>query len=472
LTLICLLVFSLSGFYTPGRLYFYTPGRLYRGRYKVVMVAEAVSVAYSLFAFVAYVTGWGEDLRRGTLVYAWILSVILLVVARLWASIWSNLVRAETPKRRPDKETIRNVLVIGGGGYIGSALLPKLLDRGYRVRLLDLFIYGPEAIKDVLKHPRLEIVQADFRQVNRVVEAMWNMDAVIHLGAIVGDPACALNEDLTVEVNLMATKMIAEVAKGSGVRRFIFASTCSVYGASDEILDENSLLNPVSLYARSKIASERVLMDMADSDFAPTILRFGTIYGQSGRTRFDLVVNLLTAKALIDGQITISGGDQWRPFVHVDDAASAVFKTLAATSPRIRNQVFNVGSDEQNYTISQVGELIRAAIPTAELIDMGADGDRRNYRASFGKIQRELQFRPTWSVEEGIQQVKEAIESGRILDYRDPKYSNVKFLSDEMSYHLALQEGWALKLINEGLMTQKEPVVSRSQQQSESLAGD
>jgi hypothetical protein len=156
----------------------------------------------------------------------------------------------------------------------------------------------------------------------------------------------------------------------------------------------------------------------------------------------------------------------------VDDAASAVFKTLAATSPRIRNQVFNVGSDEQNYTISQVGELIRAAIPTAELIDMGADGDRRNYRASFGKIQRELQFRPTWSVEEGIQQVKEAIESGRILDYRDPKYSNVKFLSDEMSYHLALQEGWALKLINEGLMTQKEPVVSRSQQQSESLAGD
>ncbi len=224
----------------------------------------------------------------------------------------------------------KHVLVIGGGGYIGSALLPKLLDSGYHVRLLDLLLFGTEPIADVLDHPNLEIVQADFRQVDEVVAAVRGMDTLIHLGAIVGDPACALDEELTIEVNLMATRMIAEVAKGSGVKRFIFASTCSVYGASDEILDERSALNPVSLYARSKIASEKVLRKMADDRFAPVILRFGTIYGLSGRTRFDLVVNLLAAKALIDKQITVFDGDQWRPFVHVDDAAQAVFKVLEA----------------------------------------------------------------------------------------------------------------------------------------------
>ena len=161
------------------------------------------------------------------------------------------------------ESAVRRVLVIGGGGYIGSALLPKLLDAGYHVRLLDLLLYSTEPIQDVLSHPDLEVIQADFRQVDRVVEAMQDVDAVIHLGAIVGDPACALDEELTIEVNLMATRMIAEVAKGSGINRFIFASTCSVYGASDELLDEYSALNPVSLYARSKIASEQVLKNLA-----------------------------------------------------------------------------------------------------------------------------------------------------------------------------------------------------------------
>src|SRR5205823_1693957 len=145
-----------------------------------------------------------------------------------------------------------------------SALLPKLLAQGYSVRVLDLLLYGSEPLAAVLDHPRLEVVQADFRQVDKVVEAMQGVDAVIHLGAIVGDPACALDEELTIEVNLMATRMIAEVAKGSGIRRFCFASTCSVYGANDHMLDEWSELNPISLYARSKLASEKVLMQMAD----------------------------------------------------------------------------------------------------------------------------------------------------------------------------------------------------------------
>jgi len=169
------------------------------------------------------------------------------------------------------KPTARTVLVIGGGGYIGSALLPKLLARGHRVRLLDRMFYGYEPIRDILNHPNLEIRQGDFRRIDKLVECMSNVDAVIHLGAIVGDPACALDQDLTIEVNLIATRTIAEVAKGYGIRRFVFASTCSVYGASaeNELLTETSTLNPVSLYAITKLASEKVLMNMASDKFSP-----------------------------------------------------------------------------------------------------------------------------------------------------------------------------------------------------------
>jgi len=441
LTVICLTVFASAGFYTRGR--------FYSGRYKALVVIQAVSLAYLIFGFLSRFTGWEINFPRGALVIAWMINTAALMTARLWSLAWRTVVRYEPRKSDPlANGRIRNILVIGGAGYIGSALLPKLLAKGhYRVRLLDRLLYGTEAIEEMLDHPRLEVVQADFRHVDKVVDAMQGMDAVVHLGAIVGDPACALDEELTIEVNLMATRMIAEVAKGCGVSRFIFASTCSVYGASDELLNERSLLNPVSLYARSKIASERVLMEMADSSFAPTNLRFGTIYGLSGRTRFDLVMNLLTAKAIVEGNITVRGSDQWRPFVHVNDAAAAVFKVLEAPISTVRNQVFNVGSDEQNFTIGQIGDLIQKLVPTAEILDLGPDGDRRNYRVDFGKIRSALGFIPQWRVEDGIQQVIEAISSGRVADYRDARYSNVKFLSDEGADCLTKTNGWAHELI-------------------------
>lgn len=355
------------------------------------------------------------------------------------------------------KPTPRRVLVIGGAGYIGSGLLVKLLNRGHKVRVLDLLFYGTEPIQSVLDHPNLEIVQADFRRVDELVSCMQGVDAVIHLGAIVGDPACALNRDLTIEINLMATRTIAEVAKGYGIRRFIFASTCSVYGANenDELLTEGSPLNPVSLYAVSKLASEKVLMAMASDTFSPTCLRFSTIYGLSGRTRFDLVVNLLTAKAVMDGEITVQGGDQWRPFLHVDDAALAVLHTLEAPLPVIHKEVFNVGSDEQNRTIQQIGEMVQQMVPSAALINMGAGGDRRDYKASFGKIRQELGFVPQWTITEGIRQVIEEIASGAVSDYREAKYSNVKFLTEEekVAGLVRHESRWAYDLIQQTSIT-------------------
>ncbi|GIV19731.1 MAG: hypothetical protein KatS3mg023_1482 [Armatimonadota bacterium] len=450
LTLIALTVFCLSGFYTHSR--------LYQGRYKAIVILQAVTVAYLLLGFLAYLLPGYLPLQRAVLLLSWGMTLAVVMTTRLGARVWKVLASAERryfSKPAPDRP-VRNVLVIGGAGYIGSALLPKLLERGYFVRLLDLFLYGTESIEPYADHPRLEIVKADFRQIDKVVECMKGMDAVVHLGAIVGDPACALDEDLTIDVNLIATRTIAEIAKGSGASRFIFASTCSVYGASDEILDERSSLNPVSLYAKSKIASERVLHSLASPEFAPIILRFGTIYGLSGRIRFDLVVNLLTAKAVVDGKITIFGNDQWRPFVHVDDAATAIVKVLEAPLALVRNQVFNVGSDEQNYTLQQVGELIHRLVPTAEIISMGSDGDRRNYRVNFGKIRRVLGFKPRWTLEQGVQQVIEALRSGMIKDYRDARYSNVKFLSEEgVSRLFRYQNGWAHALINEAPRSQQ-----------------
>ena len=442
LTAIGLFVFALSGFYTRGR--------AYKGRYKALVITQAVSLAYLLFGFIAYFVGGALDMPRGALVLAWALSVVVLVLSRLWALVWSNVVRSEIDLEKPTPLTVSKVLVIGGAGYIGSALLPKLLAKGYHVRLLDLLIYGTEPIGEVIDHPHLEIMQADFRQVDKVVEAMRNVDAVVHLGGIVGDPACALDEELTIEVNLMATRMIAEVAKGTNVSRFVFASTCSVYGANPATLDERSSLHPVSIYARSKIASERVLKSMAGPGFGPTSLRFGTIYGLSGRTRFDLVINLLTAQAVVEGRITIFGGDQWRPFVHVDDAAEAVLRTLEAPLPLVGNQIFNVGSDEQNYTIQQAGELIARLVPGAELVAEGSDTDPRDYKVSFGKLAKTLGFAPRWTIEQGIKQVIDAIEAGHVKDYRDAKYSNVKFLGDEGASRLIQRRnGWAHELINE-----------------------
>ncbi len=442
LSVICVLVFSLSGFYTYGR--------AYKGRYKALIIFQAVSLSYLLFGFVTYFIGAAPQIPRGALLFAWLVSVTFLVAARGWSRIWLDVIHKEQQSSGLQKRDVKNILVIGGAGYIGSALLPKLLNKGYQVRLLDMLLYDTEPIDAVIHHPRLEVIQADFRDVSKVVEATRGMDAVIHLGAIVGDPACALDEELTIEVNLMATRMIAEVAKGSGVERFIFASTCSVYGASDEMLDERSALNPVSLYARSKIASERVLMSMAGDSFVPVCLRFGTIYGLSGRTRFDLVVNLLTAKAIVEKKITVSGGDQWRPFVHVDDAALAVFNILEAPLDAVRNQVFNVGSEEQNYTIKQVGEMIRDLVPSAQLLDVAFDGDRRNYRVNFNKLHRTLGFVPQWTLERGISQVIEAINSGKVTNYQDAKYSNVKYLSEEGATRKMLRHNqWAHDLIKE-----------------------
>jgi nucleoside-diphosphate-sugar epimerase len=455
ITGVALLVFSMNGFYTRSR--------AYSLRYKFLLVAQAVSLVYLVFSFLVFL-GWDWiNVPRSALLPAWGLNIVFMIGAR----VLHHWTRMEPEQREPSRvirveDGEKRILVIGGAGYIGSALLKRLLPTRRKVRLLDCLLYGTRPIQDLMSSPNLEVVQADFRQVNEIVKAMQGVDEVIHLGGIVGDPACSIDEDVTVEVNLTATRTIAEIAKGSGVERFIFASTCSVYGFNDEVLDERAQPNPVSLYARSKLASERVLLDMADSQFAPIVLRFATVYGFSGRVRFDLVVNLLTAKALIDGEITVIGGDQWRPFVHVDDAARGILTALEAPLSIVRKEIFNVGSNAQNFTIDQVATLINQRVPSAVISRQDMEGDPRNYRVDFKKVHRVLGFEPEWDVESGIDQIANVITSGGISDYRNIEYSNQSFLEsrEEKSSDLLKVHGrWTQTFLEEASGLERPPLV-------------
>ena len=450
---VCFVVFTLNGFYSKSR--------VYRGRYKLLVIAQAVVGSYLLVGFAAFLIPSLISPPREAVAIAMFFTLALTLASRAWVHLWWDMeikrrmkLEAEAAKTDPIPAVPNNqktVLVIGGAGYVGSGLLPRLLEKGYKVRLLDLLMFGNEPIAGVLNHPNLEVTRADFRQVDKVVQAMHGVETVVHLGGLVGDPACALDEALTIEINLVATRVIAEIAKGMGVKRFVFASTCSVYGASDMVLNERSSLNPVSLYARSKIASEQVLQKLQSDDFSVVNLRFGTIFGLSGRTRFDLVVNLLTAKAVVDKKITVFGGDQWRPFVHVDDASLAVMMTVEAPKERVHNETFNVGGNDGNMTLGMVGELVKKLVPDAELIDSGRDGDRRNYRVDFNKIRNLLGFQPQWTVERGVQQVIDALQGGRVSDYRNAMYSNVKYLTEEASSESVKQyyTGWEKEMIEQ-----------------------
>lgn len=447
ITLLCIGFFLATGFYTRGR--------SYKARFKVLTVLQGTSFAFVTFGFLAFMFDSQERVfyfTRIALGISWVLSNILLIAARLWNRMWQRVMAAygEGPDdTAAGASPVRNkILVIGGAGYIGSAAIPLLLEHGHPTRVLDMMLFGRGPLQGCEDNPLLEIVEGDFRHINNVVRTLQGVHTVIHLGAIVGDPACNLDESLTIDINLSATRMIAELARTHGVRRFIFASTCSVYGASPNVLDERSETRPVGIYGDTKLASEKVLLGMNSPDFAVSILRFATIFGLSGRTRFDLVVNLLTAKALVDGEITVFSGQQWRPFVHVEDAARAIVQIVEAPREVIAGETFNVGSNEQNYTISQIGELIHEQVPAAKLSVSQDILDRRDYRVDFSKIRDRLGFEPRWTVQAGIRQVLDAIQSGKVQDYRDAQYSNVKLLSVEGTAQLQ-RDRWAKELIRD-----------------------
>jgi nucleoside-diphosphate-sugar epimerase len=364
-----------------------------------------------------------EDLRLHGVMYVPVVSSIgeiqnILSIDDIAASQSGGSLLAEPEKR---------VLVVGGAGYLGSMLTRKLLNRGYRVRVLDSFIYGRKSLEDLAGNPRCEVVEGDLRSIHTCVTALEGVNAVILLAAIVGDPASKVRPTETIETNVLAAQALASAAKLQHISRFVYASTCSVYGVGADLLDEGAALNPVSLYARTKIASEEIILKMGDSYFAPTILRMGTLYGYSHRMRFDLVVNTMSMKSYTDKQILVFGGKQWRPLLHVEDAAEVYMRCIEADLKNVGNQIFNVGSDEQNYQIEEIAERVSKTLGGIKIQRDDSSLDARDYRVSFSKVRETLGFTPQASVEGAASMIFGRLEDGTIKNPAQRIYYNHYF---------------------------------------------
>ncbi len=332
--------------------------------------------------------------------------------------------RAEQAARR----TVGSVLVIGGAGYLGSVLTRRLLGAGYHVRAFDRLIFGGrregESLKELLNHPDFELVRGDVRHIDEAAAALDGVDACILLAAIVGDPASKANPRETIGTNLVAAQALAEACRYQQINRFLYASTCSVYGLGSAVLDESSPLAPVSLYARTKIGSEQGILGLADQNFAPCCLRLSTLYGPSPRMRYDLVVNTFVLKAFAEHRIVVKGGQQWRPLLHVRDAAHAFQLALEAPIECVRGQTFNVGSDAQNYQIRSLGQLVCDLLPDVEMVVEDGGQDPRDYRVSFAKVERELRFEAGETVEGAIRDIWDDLANGRVASPSESRFYN------------------------------------------------
>jgi nucleoside-diphosphate-sugar epimerase/CBS domain-containing protein len=325
----------------------------------------------------------------------------------------------------------RRVLVVGGAGYLGSVLTQRLLRCGFRVRVLDSFIYGRRSLDALSGDENLEIVEGDLRNIHTCVNSLADIDAVVLLAAIVGDPASKVRPTETIETNVLAAQALASACKLHHINRFLYASTCSVYGVGAQLLDEDAPLNPVSLYARTKIESEKIILGMGDDYFSPTILRMGTLYGYSPRMRFDLVVNTMSMKSFLDRRIQVFGGSQWRPLLGVEDAADVYIRCLEASLEDVGNRVFNVGSDGQNYRIDEVAEIIGIALGDISISRDNSNLDARDYRVCFIRLAKAVGFQPQQTIRGAAEDIFEKLNSGIIRNPTQKIYYNHYFDSAE-----------------------------------------
>ena len=393
--------------------------RLRRSRIRIKVAVLIASIA------VVSTIGLASGIDAAAVVlWAMLVSVPVLaarVLLGLPHSKHKNLERLAINRRGP-------VLVMGGAGYIGSHTVNLLLQRGHRVRVLDKLMYGHDSLQEFMGNPHFELIEGDVTDITKLTVAVKGTSAVVHLAGLVGDPACAVDADFTRHTNIAATRMAKDVAQSLGVYRFIFASSCSVYGAAEKEVSETGDLHPVSMYAQTKIDSERELLGAGRDDFFVTVLRFATVFGHSRRPRFDLVANFFTAQAMSDGLITVTGPSQWRPFIHVRDLARAIVMVLEADPFLVQGQIYNVGDRRLNMTILQLAETVKAIAGKFRDVQISVRedaADQRNYAVSFDKIREQLGFEASVLMEDGIREMVDHFLQGRYSHYRDAVYSNV-----------------------------------------------
>ncbi len=324
---------------------------------------------------------------------------------------------------------MKKILVTGAAGYIGSVLTRQLLDKGYHVRGFDLLNFGGESLVSIFNHPNFEFIKGDIRIEEDVKKAIDGVTGIVHLAAIVGDPACSKEPEVAETTNWDGSKLIFDLSnKNDNVKRFIFASTCSNYGKmeGDGFVDEKSELNPVSLYAQLKVKFEKYLFGCEIRyDFVPTALRFSTVYGLSPRLRFDLTVNEFVREVAVGNELLIFGEQFWRPYCHVDDLARACVLVLESPEEKVRQNVFGVGDTNENFQKKMLADEILKIIPEAKINYVKRDEDPRDYRVDFSKIKNELGFKITKSVPDGISEITSILKNEILSNPFSDSYKNI-----------------------------------------------
>jgi len=324
---------------------------------------------------------------------------------------------------------MKKILVTGAAGYVGSTLVRQLLEKNYNVVGYDNLSFGGESLISVLNHPNFKFVRGDLRNVDLLEKTLSETDAVVHLAAIVGDPACAKDPELAIEVNLKSTIRLINSSINKNIDRFVFVSTCSNYGKMSEeenYVCEKSILAPVSLYAKSKVQVEEYILNkiQRESNFNPTILRFATAYGLSPRPRFDLTVNEFVKELALQRKLIVFGEQFWRPYCHVEDLARAIILVLNSEKEKVAYSVYNVGKTSENYQKSMIIEEINKFIADLNIEYVKKDEDPRNYKVSFEKINNHLDFKTTKTVPDGIDEIYNLIRQGFVINPDDLKYRN------------------------------------------------
>ncbi len=318
-------------------------------------------------------------------------------------------------------------LITGGSGYIGALLARELLEAGRDVRVLDSLLHGQTEIADEQERAGIEVIRADIRDGDARKRALDGVEAVVHLAAIVGDPACALDPKVSDEVNVQATKALVADAGEAGVQRLVFASTCSNYGRMTDPtvpITEDGELRPVSLYAEQKVGMEQLILG-GSNGVKPTCLRFATVYGVGRRMRFDLTVNEFTRELWADRELEVFGEQFWRPYIHVRDAGRAVRAVLEAPEEKVAGEVFNAGRSGENYRKLDLVEEISKQTDGGKVSYVKKNEDPRDYKVSFDKIKAELGFETLMIVPDGIAEIIAGLDAGEFGDPFDSRYKNV-----------------------------------------------
>jgi nucleoside-diphosphate-sugar epimerase len=320
------------------------------------------------------------------------------------------------------------ILVTGGSGYAGAILVQELRDAGFHVRVVDSLLHGQDEVAAEQRRNGVDVIHGDVREPAVRAQSLAGVAAVVHLAAIVGDPACARDPGLADEVNVQATRSLLRDAASAGAERFVFASTCSNYGRMADPtvpVGEDGELRPISLYAQQKVEMEKLTLEAGSPTVSTTCLRFATIYGVGRRMRFDLTVNEFTRDLWADLRLEVFGEQFWRPYIHVRDAGRAIRAVLEAPGEKVAGQIFNAGCSTENYRKLDIVEEIRKQIDRGTVAYVHRDEDPRDYKVSFDKIKRELDFTTLMKVPDGIAEIISALDAGVFGDPFAPECRNI-----------------------------------------------